>query len=302
MARIKSSHGRKTQAFVNDDTADVSIPPGRQLFSYAGTQPLTLPAKFTQDGIIVRATVNGRGLDFVLDSGASGLFIDPVVARELGLTPYGRTADTIGGGDVEMGRVRIPEMSIGGLDMHDVVFTTSGFEEQASDDTRAVGLIGFDFLASGIFAIDFKRQTLQLYSRDDFDPKSLGLSGLPLQLDDGVPRADAWIEGIHGHFLVDTGAFQMLIYHDFAGKLPSTIAVTHRSEVETVGGAMETSIVNVQNLIFGGVKYEMAQAIEPNSSTFDILDYDGLIGRDVLQNYQSYFDYADGMLFVKADL
>jgi hypothetical protein len=70
----------------------------------------------------------------------------------------------------------------------------------------------------------------------------------------------------------------------------------------TVGGEMSTSVVTVTDLIFGGVKYRSAKAVEPEQSTFDITDYDGLIGRDVLHNYQSYFDYADGALFVKPNL
>lgn len=281
--------------------ADLSIPAGHPLFSYDGAKPLQLPATFTQSGIVLRAIVNGRGLDFILDSGASGLFIDPAVAHELGLVPFGHHSITIGGGDVNMGRVRIPKMTIGGLEVDNAVFTTSPIDQPAGD-ARAVGLIGFDFLASGIIGIDFKQQTLTLFPRDAFDPKSLGLIDLPLQLDDGVPRTDVWIEGVHGHFMVDTGAFQMLVYHNFADKLPSAAHLTRDSEIVTVGGVMSTSVLRINDLIFGGVKYDVATAIEPNSSTFDFIDYDGLIGRDVLSNYRSYFDYADGALYVKPEL
>ena len=283
-----------------DGTADVSIPPGRALYTYTGAQPLKLPARFTPEGIIVRAVVNGRGLDFLLDSGADGLVIDPGVAHQLGFAPYGRTSATIGGGDVDFGELRIPVMSIGNLDMHDVVFDATGFEQDAGD-AKAVGLIGFDFFANGIIAIDFKHQTVELYSRDAFDPKAMGLSGLPLQLDDGVPRTDVWVEGVHGHFLVDTGSFAMLLYRDYVHKLPSAV-VTAQSQILTVGGTMPVSVVNISDLIFGGVKYRTAQAMEPNISTFDIADYDGVLGRDVLAGYQNYFDYGDGMLFVKPDL
>jgi len=290
------------QAFEKVDTQlDLSIPASTPIFSYSGNKPIDLPARFTSGGIIIRAIVNGRGLDFLLDSGASELFIDPGVAHELGLTPFGRNSKTIGGGDVDMGSVRLAHMSIGSLTLDNVVFETAPFDEEV-DGSRVVGFIGFDLLASGVFGIDFKAQKVTYYPSSSFDPKALGLTALPLQLDDGIPRTDVWVEGVHGHFLVDTGAFKLLVYRDFANRLPSVPVEEQQARIDTVGGGLSSSLVDLTDVVFGKVKYRSAQAMEPNSSTFDIRDYDGLIGRDVLSNYQSYFDYADGVLFVKPNI
>lgn len=282
-------------------TADLSMPASKALFTDDASKPILLPARFTRQGIILRTDVGGRGLDFLLDSGASGLFIDPGIAHQLGLSAYGHSTETIGGGDVDMGRVRIPAMTIGQLKLDDVVFHTSPFDEEAGG-ARVVGLIGFDFFASGIIGIDFKAQTVTLYPRAQFQPSALGLRALPLQLDDGVPRTDAWVEGVHGHFLVDTGAFSLLIYHDFAQKLPTVATETNQAAIGTVGGTMPASVIDLRDLVFGGVRFEAAQAQEPATSTFDIEDYDGIIGRDVLATYASYFDYDDGYLYVKPNL
>lgn len=306
--RVHSYDGRSdndtvttVESFVDTASdAGLAIPPGRALYTYDGTAPLTLPATFTPGGILLHAQVGGRGLDFLLDSGSSTLTLDPGVAHQLGLAPYGRQTQTIGGGDVEYGRVRIPKMTIGGLALNGAVFDTVPFDAQVGN-ARAVGLIGFDFLANGIIGIDFKKQTVTLYPRSTFDPAALGLEGLPLQLDDGVPRTDVSIEGVPGRFLVDTGSFSMLLYRDYARKLPSVVGAGG-NRILTAGGAMRTSVVTVKDLIFGRVEFRSANAVEPDASTFDIMDYDGLIGRDVLHNFLCYFDYADGVLYVKPNL
>ncbi len=282
-----------------DTPLDLAIPSSKPIVSYAGSTPVDLPVRFTQEnGIVIRAVIDGKGFDFVLDSGASGLMIDPSVARELGLTPFGKSSETVGGGDIDMGKVRIPHMSIGPLSLDNVVFTTGPMDSRA-EGARVVGLMGFDLLASGVFGIDFKTQKVTYYPPGSFDPKMQGLIPLALDLDDSVPRTAVVVEGVLGHFLVDTGSFQLLVYKDFSKRLPSVTTLADGADITTVGGTMPTSIVGLNDLIFGRVRYRTVQAILPSISTFDQQSYDGIIGRDVLAGYQSFFDYADGTLFVK---
>ncbi|HTV94222.1 MAG TPA: retropepsin-like aspartic protease [Verrucomicrobiae bacterium] len=163
------------------------------------------------------AQINGRGYDFLLDSGASGLTIDPGVVHGLGLSPTGRVSETVGGGDVDIGNVKIPQMSIGSLQLHDVVFDTVPFDQATDKDARLVGLMGFDFLASAIVEIDIKAKTLTLYPRSYFIKNTANtpaLHAMQLQLDDGIPRVKASVEGVQGNFLVDTGASAMLAYRE----------------------------------------------------------------------------------------
>ena len=60
-----------------------------------GVNIVRLPARIERGRILVRVTINGRGLDFPLDSGASGIVIDRDVARSLGLELLGRRSQTI---------------------------------------------------------------------------------------------------------------------------------------------------------------------------------------------------------------
>jgi predicted aspartyl protease len=263
---------------------DLRIPDSTPLFSLDGSAPVVLPAQFTNDGIIIQAKIGDRGYDFILDSGTAGLTIDPRFAAELGLTAHDRM-------------VRIPQMSIGPLQMHNVAFDAVPFSAQARG-YRVVGLIGFDFLASAITEIDFKAKTLTLYPRSAFAASMAGQRALPLQLDDGLPRTKASVEGVPGNFLVDTGSFMMVAYKDYVAKLPSTPRDPYTTDVDTVGGPLGTMVLHLSDFAFGGILFRSVDVLEPTGSTFDILDYDGIIGRDALKAYKVTFDYADGILFL----
>lgn len=305
---IHSYDGRPQNDFVSqtlsfEKTAPqtLAIPQSKPIYSFPGSAPVVLPCRFTPAGIIVRATVNGRGLDFLLDSGASGLFIDPGAAAGLGLSAYGRQSETIGGGDVDMGRIRIPQMQIGTLQLQNVVFTTSPYHEEA-DGSLLVGLMGFDLLASAVTEIDFRAETVTAYPDAQFDPKELGLVPVPLQTDDGIPRASASIEDVPGAFLVDTGATGTLVYENYARKLPSAPLLSDDYRIGTVGGTMNAQLHAVTDLRFGGILFRSANVIVPSSSTFDISDYDAVLGRDALAAYRLYFDYPHQMLYVKPNV
>ena len=279
----------------------LAIPASHPLYTLTGNAPLTLPTTFTRGGIILHTSVNGRGLDFILDSGASGMFIDPGVAHELGLTQYGKRSETIGGGDIDEGTVRIPSMQIGPLTMNGAVFTTTPYTEQVGD-ARAVGLIGFDFISSGVTEVDFRDQTVRVYPRQTFDPASMGLLALPAQLDDGIARVPASMEGIDGHFLIDTGAFGMMLYRNYMSKLPQAPTVRDSFRMGTVGGTMDASVHAVTDFVFGGIRFEHADVVVPSTSTFDISDYDGIIGRDALAAYRVFFDFQNNMVYVKRNI
>jgi hypothetical protein len=266
---------------------DLRVPDTKPLFALDGAAPVVLPARFTSDGIIIQVKIGERGYDFFLDSGASGLFIDPNYARQLG--------------DVSGDRARIPKMSIGPLQMHDVVFDTTEFVEQGQGE-RVIGLIGFDFIASAITELDFKAKTLTLYPRSGFLANGPGMRALPIQLDDGVPRTKASIEDVPGNFLVDTGAFMTLTYSDYVNKLPSTPRDPYKSQIGTVYGPQDVVVLHLSDFLFGGILIRSVDVVEPTHSTYDIMDYDGIIGRDALKVYKVTFDYADGILFLRDNI
>jgi predicted aspartyl protease len=276
------------------NSAPVVMPTSRPLYTI--DKPVAIPATFGRSGIVVRVTVNGRGLDFLLDSGAGGLAIDPGVAHQLGLTSYGRSNQTIGG-EVDVSRTRIPELDIGPLKLHDVAFSVIPMSYYA-DGVRIVGILGCDFIASAVVGIDFQRSTVTLYP-SSFDPHALGMFTLPLQMDDGVPRVQASFEGVPGFFLVDTGATGTVAYDTYVKKLKSSQPLDEGASLNAIGGTVSAQLKQLTDLQFGGIHFGDALVFVPSSSTFNLSDYDGILGRDVLSQYQLFFDYAKRQLYIK---
>ena len=292
----------------NDTTGDVTafepekavpnltIPVSGSLFPVL-TKPLVLPARFTAGGIVVRITINGRGLDLALDSGAGQTILDPGVANQLGIRAYGRSTQTIGG-NFDTSLAVVPQIDLGPLHLSDVAIDI-GPIDLSDGDTKVVGLLGYDFLASGIIGIDFKQQTVTVYPRGTFAPAALGLKPMHVLLDDRVPRVPAAMEGVSGWFLMDTGSFASIVYPNYLNKLRAQLVDADYGSIEVAGGYVPVSVYAIAGLSFGPIRFDRAQILSPRTSTFDLTDYDGILGRDVLSDYAIYFDYSQGTVYLK---
>jgi hypothetical protein len=280
-------------------TAAFAIPASRPLFA-VGDQPITVPAQFTDNGIVVRVNVGNRGLDFLLDSGASSITMDPGIAHELGIEAYGKMTETIGG-NFDTSLASVPQMSVGSLQMHNVAIDLGPINDRAGN-ARVVGLLGFDFLASAVPCIDFQAKTVTMYSRAAFASRNAGFQAMPMMVDDGVPRVPAFFEKKQGWFLLDTGAFGTLLYNDYLGKLPSAhIADSPIDGIQAVGGLVSARPYTVSDFAFGPVLFRNALVTVPEESTFDMVDYDGIIGRDALSVFDLCLDYTNRQAFLKSE-
>jgi aspartyl protease family protein len=101
-------------------------------------------------------TVNGRGVDFLVDTGATGTAIPGALARELGLESIGSVQSNTAGG-VVTGRVVRADIALrGGL-------AVQGLRVVALDGLAAHPLLGMDLLgrlhwqqADGVLRIDLR--------------------------------------------------------------------------------------------------------------------------------------------------
>jgi hypothetical protein len=163
--------------------AEVLVPDDRRtLVEFpAGTQTVTLPVRFDRGRIIVRATIGNRGVDLLLDTGASRISLDQSLIREAGGVTYGRALYSGIGGTVSGSRSIVPEMRVGSLVMRDVVVgtmpaidadrsATTGsvlpetlINDRAVLGTKIVGLLGFDFIAGLVLKIDQEIRRLSDY-------------------------------------------------------------------------------------------------------------------------------------------
>jgi hypothetical protein len=286
--------------------ADLTIPRDRRVLVEFpdGSDTVRLPARIVDGRIYVRVEIAGRGLDFLLDSGAGAITIDDTVARELKLPIYGRSTQTVAG-SFPTGRVVVPAVAIGTLTMHDVVMHTLPYSAPEMKSVRVVGLLGYDFLADASLRIDYAAGTV-----DALRPGVLvappGAGALDVRLNSGTPVARATIGTATGDdFIIDTGAaFSYVIFQRFAR--------LHRDELESqnaarvgsgVGGSFAYRPIDTTRVILGAWSLDDATGVEalaPNAFGFD--NEDGLIGSDILKRFTVYLDYPDARVILEPNV
>jgi hypothetical protein len=290
----------ETYEHASAGSLQLTIPASRTLFSLRDGDAVTIPAQFTDYGIIVRVFIAGRGLDFMLDSGASSMLIDPGIARELGMQSSGAEKMSFGG-DFTMADTMAPDFSVAGLHATDVALSTAPFTEDVPDK-KIVGLLGADFVATGVLDVNFEKQTLTLRSAVPPDLKAQGWAAVPLRLDYDVPMFKAAFSGVDGYFVADLGADATMLYPHYFSHFPISIprGTPDQGEMLFIGGkAFGIRHFTMNRLAFGDWIFGDVQVVVPSVAYAQGVDYDGLIGRTTLSNFNLMFDYKNHQLWFK---
>ena len=292
-------------------STELQVPASRKVVQFpAGVDTVRLPARVENGKVIIRVDINGRGLDFALDSGASSIVIDRDVARGLGLQTFGESTQTMAG-TFEQSSAIVPVMKIGDLTMNDVVVDSLPFNFDVGAHTKIVGLLGYDFLAGMVAKIDYVSGTV-----DAFEPSSFGavpgeVFELKMALDDAVPMVGARIGGSEGdYFLVDTGSDFVVVFSAFADAHPDDVSDSDFSAVQDfffpvveasgVGGGLSLIPTRVGAFHFAGVGFQhFLVFLVRNAPAFEGEDDDGLIGYEFLKYFDVYFDYRNSMLMLQ---
>ena len=290
----------------------------------AGKNVVQLPARIVDGHIIIRVTVNGRGLDFALDSGADGIVFDSAISRQLGLQMRGESMQT-DAGTYEQSEAVVPEMSVGDLKMHNIIVDSVPLQWRQDEKTKMVGLLGFDFFAGAVLKIDYEHGTVAAIQPDAFSPPPTAVQ-VDATIDDGVPLVAARVnEALGEHFVVDTGSPATVVFSGFANSHSRDVidasggALEHKflTDVdwqnltadeqeqlegsgvygEGVGGELHMRLIQLASFITGGVNFNgEGVLLTKDASAFEGEDLDGLIGYDILNWFTLYFDYFNSRI------
>lgn len=276
------------------------IPASRNLLLASQKKPVEIPAIFNEDGIIVPVKIAGGTYNFVLDSGSDSLTISPRIAAQLGYKRYGLSTANIAG-DFDVSQTVVPDLSIGDLHLTNAVFSVAPID-QPYDKSQIVGELGLDFWSSAIVGIDFKNKTVTLYPANTSPPDVASLSALPISLDDGVPRARVSVEGVQGYFLLDTGSASTVFYRHYFVQLRSKAPLDESLETRWVGGIVDMAAYSVDDLAMGPAQFKHASIAVPPDTSVDDQDYDGIIGRNIMEYYKMYFDYEGHAVYLRTNV
>lgn len=266
-----------------------------------------MPSVAFKRDIVVRVVINGRGLDFVLDSGSSGILIDKDVASQLGLKRYGASGQTLEG-QADESRVIIPEMHVGELVMKNVVADSVEFSAQEGTE-KVVGLLGFDFIASVGLKVNWDTRQVTAFPPGTIHMPDTGVT-VPLQLDDLIPDVSVSVgDSVGEHFILDTGSGDIVFFPSFVAAHPADVrdqGEGHQIQIflpelylGVVGGVAKAYPVQIKRIHFGVPFREfLAVAIDPHSH-FQFQDTDGLIGFPILHYFNLYFDYQNSRIVLE---
>jgi len=270
--------------------------------------PAALPALILSDRIILTVRIKGRAINLLLDSGASGIAIDPGILDALRIPRFGASTGSMAG-NYAVSRAVVPAIVLGSATLRNTLVEAIPFTQWGNDHTPIAGLVGFDFLDAAAYKIDYVNGTVTAMDAASFTPPP-GAYAQPIALDDGVPVVGATIaQAVGEHFVLDTGADRSVLYSQFVHDHPSAAAdqglgtqIRDAFPFETafsgVGGRVSYHPVQVAPFTFAGVTFRnwLFDATY-DAAGFEREDYDGLIGQDVLRYFDVYLDYPHSRIY-----
>jgi hypothetical protein len=251
--------------------------------------------------VIIRARLDNfpDTLNFILDSGSSGISLDSSTVEYLKLKPEAsdRTIRGIAGikkvGFLYKRKLRFPRLTIDSLDFHvnDYSILTTVYGEQID------GIIGYSVLSRYIVKIDYDSLKLDFWSKGTLRYPRGGyllkpiMSTLPVQfarVKDG--------NTISARFLHDIGAgVCLMLSKDFAedSSILSKKRKMWAKEGEGVGGKIDMHLTVVKELKIGPYRFRNVPTYIFDD-VYNVTSYPylgGLIGNDILRRFNTIINY-----------
>jgi len=174
---------------------------------------IAIPFEYSGGEIFVPVRVNGgEPVPFALDSAASSMILDAGLAARLKLSGAAGEGHGAGAGTVAHTKLSSPvSLAIGPLPPADYPMLAIDLRGPATNiGHETLGLLGYDFFARYVVAIDYARRRMTVSSPDEFQPPR-DFIALPLTIDHRLPFVEAEIKvpgvaAAKGRFLIDSGS------------------------------------------------------------------------------------------------
>jgi hypothetical protein len=269
-------------------------PPSKLLTKIGFTQ-------LTGGVVILRAALESfpDTLNFILDSGSSGISLDSTTVAELKLVPEAsdRTIRGIAGikkvGFLYKRTLHFPQLTIDSLDFHvnDYSVLTTVYGE------RIDGIIGYSVLSRYIVKIDYDSLSLEFWSKGSIRYPRGGYLTKPIISTLPVQYARVKDGTVHtAKFLHDIGAgVCLMLSKDFA----DDSAVLHKKrklwakEGEGVGGKIQMHLTLVKEFKLGPFRFRNVPTYIFDD-IYNVTSYPylgGLIGNDILRRFNVIINY-----------
>ena len=266
-------------------------------FAHGETSSGWLPFEFVAGTrIFVPATVNGRPVLAMLDSGASSSVLDRRFASSLGLSPKGDLTGQGAGGSTQYSvvqgvRVKLGDLSWNGGDA--VAIDLSVVEKQVGHPLPMV--LGGELFREAVVEIDFKRRRIAFHNPSSYRaaPNARAVALTPAGENQAI---SVLVEGHAAKLLFDLGnAGAVDLFPGFWEQPGFTDdRRTSTTLAGGVGGMSVQKVTMLRTIAQGGATFkELPSRLEDGQSSLDARsgDLDGNIGMSVLSRFHLVVDF-----------
>ncbi len=246
--------------------------------------------------IVTPATVDGRPVQLIFDTGAANYFT-PQAAKRLGLiTGGGVNLSGVSGGGVSGGFANAAEIKIGGAGLRNEAVIVGPLPFVATHPRAGMdidGLTGFEFLAAFRTTIDYDARTLSFTPLGAPAPR--GGVTVPFFSDEHNIYVKARIDTATGLFRLDTGdGGGVTVFKNFADR-NGLFAAGGRSSIAAggLGGTLRTWEYTGAHFTLAGTTFENmpVTVADARSGSFASNSLAGNLGAAVLGRFKLTFDY-----------
>ncbi len=277
--------------------ADVGDPPPLPEKSVLESTKFILPLDSDASRPSIEFKINGKGpFLFVLDTGAQGFVIDTDLAKELKLPVVGKAAmgDPSDPQAVEVDRVRIESIDLGGVSLTGVVADSWDMPEQVRLHLKGRGIFGLNMLSA--FLVTFDYPSSKIVIENGALPASSDARVLPWRVEgDGLPTVKISIEGISFDAHIDSGSpRQITLPENVKGKF----AYLEEPVVVGRGRTVNSEFEVWRGTIDGNGMLGLHVIENPEVHFVSMLNSTGYanIGSSFLRNYIVEFDQTNGLI------
>jgi hypothetical protein len=277
------------------------------------TQPLPLTRiqflQVTGGVIIIQAKLAPYSdtLQFIFDTGSSGISLDSATASHLGLRPS-RDGLLIRGiaGVREVPQLRNQAITLGSLRTDSLDFYINDYSVLTSIyGVRIDGVIGYAMLSRYIVSIDYEKQYMEWFAPGPFAYPRKGLLLSP-QIN-RLPAHPFMIQELQTKnypMLIDIGAGLNLLFSERFAKEAGVLDPARKSWItsgEGIGGQIELRLTLLRSLRIGPYRFKKIPItiFDDSNNVTNYPHWAGLIGNDLLRRFNIILNYPAGEIHLR---
>ncbi len=246
-------------------------------------------------------------LQFIFDTGSSGISLDSTTASYLGLRPsYDGLLIRGIAGVREVPQLRNQTLTVGDLRTDSLNFYVNDYNVLTSIyGVRIDGVIGYAMLSRYIVSIDYDKQLMDWYAPGTFVYPKKGLL-----LNPQINRLPAYpftiqeLQTKNYPMLIDIGAGLNLLFSERFAKEAGVLDPERKSWItsgEGIGGQIELRLTLLRSLRIGPYRFKKVPItiFDDSNNVTNYPHWAGLIGNDLLRRFNIIINYPAGEIHLK---